>query len=183
MQWRRHLWHLIIIVITITTAAIGYSALIICQSLFQGPPASQQEKIGQKLGFPITTIFIINSKVSEGRREKPDNFIFYLPQIQRIMMVQCSLFNSGIDYSNEITSHRIRTDADAFKKKKMNRENRKMIAWYNVFVPVRLQYEWKHIQNLLFSAFVMMEAWVLELLNCKIEGLGNWWFVPGWCRG
>ena len=55
----------------------------------------------------------------------------------------------------------------------MNRENRKMIAWYNVCVPVRLQSECKHIQNLLFSAFVMMEAWVLELLNCKIEGLGN----------
>ena len=124
MQWRRHLWHLIIIVITITTATISYSALIICQSLFQGPPASQQEKIGQKLGFPITTIFIINSKVSEGRREKPDNFIFYLPQIQRIMMVQCSLFNSGIDYSNEITSHRIRTDSDIFLKKDEQRKQK-----------------------------------------------------------
>ena len=114
MQWQRHLWHLIIIVITITTATIIYSALIICQSLFQGPPASQQEKIGQKLDFPITTIFILNSKVSEGHREKPDNFIFYLPQIQRIVKVQCYLFNSGIDYSNEITSHRLRTDLDVF---------------------------------------------------------------------
>ena len=85
--------------------------------------------------------------------------------------------------SHKSLSMRVFSTYSQMKKNKENikelnwnfkqRENRKMIAWYNVFVPVRLQYECKHIQNLLFSAFVMMEAWVLELLNCKIEGLGN----------
>lgn len=64
---------IVTIIMTTTKTTIIYSSSITCQSLFQGPPASQWENTGQKLGSPIVTVFILNTEVSEDHREKPDN--------------------------------------------------------------------------------------------------------------
>lgn len=50
-----------------------------CQQLFQGPPASQWENIGQKPSFPNAITFRLNTKVSKHRIEKPNNFVFHPP--------------------------------------------------------------------------------------------------------
>lgn len=70
---------IVTIIVTTTVTTIIYSLSIMCQSLFRGPPASQWENTGQKLVFPFVTVFILNTGVSEGHVEKPDNFECHPP--------------------------------------------------------------------------------------------------------